>query len=221
MKATLASILAATLLWGCGGGGGNPGTCSGSPQYCAEFAEGPDLPAKELFAAGGTGDTVLTLPAGIQRLRIQGSPSLDSQNFNVSIDGVPLVNELVGTTMNPSPFDGTYLVTGTTVAITNSVGVHWGLSEVLPEAPVTGRTGTGDMVFDLASTVRRVRIQATYPGSSQNFIVRIAGTEVVNTLVGSAETPSTHETVVLLGAGGTVEVLGAHGVTWIIQEEQP
>ncbi|MCM2340451.1 hypothetical protein [Rhodoferax sp.] len=29
-------LLGTLLLTGCGGGGGDPGTCSGSPQWCAE-----------------------------------------------------------------------------------------------------------------------------------------------------------------------------------------
>jgi hypothetical protein len=219
MKAILASIFVATLLWGCGGGGGNPGTCSGSPQYCAENAE--DLtPVPPAFTTTGTGAGSFTLPSAVTRLRIEATHNGTAQSLTVRIGGALVVNELLGTAINPERFVGTYLVTGgATVEIIGSAGVNWFATEVPPQAPTNAQAGSGDTVFDLPTTVQRVRIQASYPGTTQNFIVRVAGQPVVNTLVGTAETPPSHDSIVDIGSGGTVEILGATGVTWSVQEQ--
>ena len=52
------------------------------------------------------------------------------------------------------------------------------------------KSGTGDTVFDLPASVTRIRIQATYSANiptTANFIVRIAGANVVNEVLGASQ----------------------------------
>lgn len=124
------------FLLGCGGGGGNPGECSGSPVYCAEFSStggasntgtaGGGSTQAGLYSKTGIGDAVFTIPANVTRIRIQGSYTGDVSNFVVSVAGSLLVNETIGTSRSPSFFEGTYLVAGgSAVEITKSNGVAW------------------------------------------------------------------------------------------------
>ena len=76
------------------------------------------------------------------------------------------------------------------------------------------KTGTGDTVFDLPSSVTRIQIQATYNGNSSNFIVHIAGNLIVNELLGSSYKSVNSDGTYLLIGGGTVEVTNSSGVLW-------
>lgn len=231
MKAPLAWLLAATLLSACGGGGGNPGTCSGSPQYCAEFA--PDSTTATpsattgvvgLFTKSGSGAAVFNLPADVTRLRVQATHAGAGQNFVVAVADQVLVNEVIGTAQIPPAFDGTYLVTGgAKVEVRNATGIAWTFTQVQQDPIVdTGgvfaRTGSGDTVFELPPRVRRVRIQGTYAGASQNFVVTIADRLVVNAIVGTAQNPPSVDGTFAIEAGGTVQIRGSSGVAWSLQE---
>ena len=135
------SFLITILLVGCGEGGGNPGTCSGSPIYCAENVTGAGGAATpvgtggptstNLFTKSGSGDAVFDIPARVSRIRIQASTNATSSNFFVDIAGRSVVITSLGTTRNPVAFDGTYVIAGGgTVAITGSNGVSWTFTEV-------------------------------------------------------------------------------------------
>jgi hypothetical protein len=141
MKAILASILVATLLWGCGGGGGDAGACSGSPEYCAQFAEegagqsgGTGAPVSLAFSKSGTGDAVFDLPLNVTRLRVQAKFNGAMQIFFVEIGGVPMIFTTVGSSQTPPTLDRTLVVRGgATVEISGSSGVEWVMTQVFPE----------------------------------------------------------------------------------------
>jgi hypothetical protein len=134
-------ILITIFLVGCGGGGGNPGTCSGSAIYCAENVAGAGGAATpgttggststDLFTKSGSGDAVFDIPARVTRIRIQGTSNATISTFFVDIAGKSVVIASLGTTQNPVAFDGTYVLAGGgTVAITGSNGVSWTFTEV-------------------------------------------------------------------------------------------
>lgn len=129
-------ILLTAFLTGCGGGGGNPGTCSGSAIYCEEnglsAGDRTNLGSVQagVFTKTGSGDSTFDIPSGVTRIRIQASTDT-SANFIVRIDGRLFVNEILGGTLNPQSFDGTYsLQGGGTTEIVNSSGVKWTFTEV-------------------------------------------------------------------------------------------
>jgi hypothetical protein len=129
-------VLLTMLLPGCGGGGGNPGTCHGSAEVCSASGDstGSGTTAgsiAQLFSSSGIGDRVLALPSNVTRVRIQASFSGTAQNFVVKANGNPLVNAVVGTSVNPSTFDATFSVQGgSTVEIAGSDGVSWSVEQV-------------------------------------------------------------------------------------------
>lgn len=84
-------------------------------------------------------------------------------------------------------------------------------------APLFTRSGTGDNVFDMPTSVTRVRITGRYTANSSNFIVRIAGRLIVNELLGTAwnqvDFAGTYVT-----SGGVVEITNSSGVAWTFTE---
>lgn len=93
--------------------------------------------------------------------------------------------------------------------------------DLAPIAAAFSRSGTGDQVFDVPTSVSRVRVQATYGGDCQNFAIKIQGRLVVNTVLGSCPVASgrsfdgTYTTT-----GGVGEVVSSTGVQWVISEVQ-
>ena len=218
------------------GRGGNPGTCSGSAIYCAESAAGAGGAATpgttggststELFTKSGSGDTVFDIPARVTRIRVQGTFTGATSNFIVKVAGSNIVNVIIGTSKNPAAFDGTYvLVGGGTVEITSSTGVSWTFTEVTANnspapAGLFTKSGSGDTVFDIPARVTRIRVQGTFTGATSNFIVKVAGSNIVNVIIGTSRDPVALDGTYALVGGGTVEITSSSGVLWTFTEVQ-
>lgn len=84
--------------------------------------------------------------------------------------------------------------------------------------PLFTRSGTGDTVFTIPSTVTQIHIHAEYRGSSQNFIVRIASRLVVNEIIGTFGGRSTTFDGTYLTSGGVTEITNSSGVSWTFTE---
>ena len=121
--------------------GGNPGTYSGNPQYCADAAgTGGGTPNPEagggsvvgLFTKSGTGDTVFDLPTRVTRIHIEGTFTGRSSSFIVRIGGnSTVVNDILGTAIQRTGFAGTYFIAGGgAVEITRSTGALWTFTEI-------------------------------------------------------------------------------------------
>jgi len=167
------------------------------------------------------------MPADVTRIRIQGSFAGNGSNFIVRISGTLRVNETIGTSLSPSAFDGTYLVTGgSTVEITSSSGVNWTFTQVIADtipANPTGLyviTGTGDTVFTIPANVTKIRIQGSFAGNGSNLIVRIGGTLRVNEIIGTSRSPSAFDGTYLVTGGSIVEITSSSGVAWTFTEVQ-
>jgi hypothetical protein len=84
--------------------------------------------------------------------------------------------------------------------------------------PLFTIAGSGDNVFDMPTTVARVKITGDYPGRTTNFIVKIGGRLVVNELLGSAWPNGAHFEGTYLTSGGVVEITNSSGVAWTFTE---
>lgn len=84
-------------------------------------------------------------------------------------------------------------------------------------APIFSRSGSGDTVFDMPTSVTRIRIQADYGAFSSNFIVHIGGNHIVNELLGTSW-GKTHFDGTYLTTGGVVEITNSSGVSWSFVE---
>jgi hypothetical protein len=88
----------------------------------------------------------------------------------------------------------------------------------LAPVPPFSASGSGDTVFEMPTTVKKIHIHGHYSGSSSNFIVHIAGDHVVNEIIGTCcgNVPDFDGTY--LTSGGTVEILFSSGVQWTFTE---
>ena len=77
--------------------------------------------------------------------------------------------------------------------------------------------GGGNTVFDMPTSISRVRIVGTYTGNSSNFIIYIGGRLVVNELVGRSWNQERYEGVHAT-TGGVVEIRNSSGVQWSFTE---
>jgi hypothetical protein len=114
-------------------------------------------------------------------------------------------------------YNGTLTVNGNQTGGTNTIPISG--TGVFPPRPNFSRSGVGDTVFDMPLDVARIRVVGTYNGSSQNFIMRIAGRLIVNEIIGTCcgNVPR-YEGTLLTGGGGTVEIRSSSGVSWVIDE---
>jgi len=93
-------------------------------------------------------------------------------------------------------------------------------------SPPWSRSGTGDMVFDMPTSVERVRIIGTYTGTGSNFIVWIGPATafspgsrlLVNELIGTVYGRTTYDGTLLTGGGGTTSITHSSGVVWSFTE---
>jgi hypothetical protein len=178
-----------------------------------------------LFSRTGTGDDVFTLPATVNIIRVSGTYSGESQNFVVYANGDLVVNEIIGTTRTPATHEGVYVVNpGATVEIKGSSGVEWKVVSESSQSTASGaafqKSGSGDTVFDLPARAATYRIQASYGGTSSNFVVHVGGQLVVNELLGTTWSASEFAGTYPLPASGRVEITRSSGVAWSFTEQR-
>lgn len=112
-------------------------------------------------------------------------------------------------------YSGTLTVVANHISGTNTILITGG--GTLTGVPVFFRQGVGDSVFDIPSHVTRVIITASYNGSSQNFILRVGGSLIVNELMGTA-----WQQTIFIGTyqitPGVVQITSSSGVAWTFHE---
>jgi hypothetical protein len=91
----------------------------------------------------------------------------------------------------------------------------------LAPTPIFTVSGIGDSVFDMPTSVARVRVQAAPTTSCQNFIVRIGGrSSIINVILGTCSVADarTLDSTYLTGGGGVVSITSSTGVQWTFTE---
>jgi len=91
----------------------------------------------------------------------------------------------------------------------------------LAPTPLWTASGLGDAVFDMPTTVARVRIQATPTTSCQNFVVRIGGrASTVNVILGTCSVADARslDSTYLTGGSGVVSITISTGIQWTFTE---
>lgn len=89
----------------------------------------------------------------------------------------------------------------------------------LPPRPLFTASGSGDTVFDMPTTVARVKITGDYSRFVQNFVVKIGGRLVVNEILGTSSIAvGTHFEGTYTTTGGTTEITNSTGVSWTFTE---
>jgi hypothetical protein len=82
------------------------------------------------------------------------------------------------------------------------------------------KSGSGDTVFDIPARVTRIHVEGTFAGASSNFIVKVAGSNIVNEIIGTSRNPVAFAGDYVLAGGGTVEITSSSGVSWTFTEIQ-
>lgn len=153
-------------------------------------------------------------PVNGATMRVDAGPNANRTTTTDAAGRYTLANlSQSGFTLNVSATN--FLSQGVGVDLTGNRTVDVALTPT----PLFTRAGSGANVFDMPTTVSRIRIQATYGGSCENFIVHIAGKGVVNEILGTCSVASgrTFDGTFVTG-GGVVEVLFSSGVGWTFTE---
>jgi hypothetical protein len=96
--------------------------------------------------------------------------------------------------------------------------------QILMDPPLFIQSGVGDNVFALPAFVSKVRVDATYPGSCQNFVVKgtVSGL-LINIIIGTcsiADTRSPFSGTYLVKGGETLQTTISTGVSWTVTEQR-
>lgn len=199
-------ILAALLLSACGGS--NPTAPSTAPPAPAPTASTFTLSGTVTSTAGGaiSGATV-RISDGANA----GRATTTASNGSYSLTGLATSGFSVGASAT------NYNPLGKSVTLTSSQTVDFALTPT----PLWTASGIGDSVFDMPTSVARVRIQATPTTSCQNFVVRIGGrSSIVNVILGTCSVADarTLDSTYLTGGGGVVSITISTGVQWTFTE---
>jgi hypothetical protein len=85
--------------------------------------------------------------------------------------------------------------------------------------PLFTVAGSGDNVFDMPTTVARVKITGDYGNFVSNFVVKIGGRLVVNEILGTSSIAvGPHFEGIYATTGGVVEITNSSGVSWTFTE---
>jgi hypothetical protein len=115
-------------------------------------------------------------------------------------------------------YNGTITVNGNQTSGTNTITVAAG---AINTAPPWTHSGTGDTVFDMPTSVARVRIQGQTANRCENFAVKVRARLIVNVILGTCSVADslTHDgTYLLTPGGGVVEITISSGVNWTFTE---
>ena len=113
-----------------------------------------------------------------------------------------------------------YTVIADNVTVTGGTGPGKGFVKrtiLPPPGPLFIMSGIGNSVFDLATTVARVRIVGTFPGATSKFVVKIGILTVVDETIGTSHVPPTSDGI-YVSSGGVVQITNSSGVVWSFTE---
>jgi hypothetical protein len=130
-------------------------------------------------------------------------------SVTVTVRFTPTIAQVYSTTLN---------VTGDQTSGNAGINIIGG---GINNTPLFTRSGVGDTVFDMPTTVARVRVQAAPTTSCQNFIVRIDGRpSIINVILGTCSVADarTLDSIYLTGGGGVVQITSSTGVQWTFTE---
>lgn len=200
LRASLPVICALTL------------ACSGSSPTAPNSTPPPAPPTPTTFTLSGTVTSTSGAPIAGATVRIGDGPN-QGRSTTTSSTGTYSLATLTASGFTASASATNFVSLGKGVNLTSSQTVDFQLAPT----PLFTRSGEGNTVFDMPTTVARIRIVGTYAGSGSNFIVRIGGRLVVNEIIGT-RWPSTVSDGTYLTSGGTVEITNSAGVQWTFTE---
>ncbi len=210
-------LVAASI--GCGKGG--------SPAAPSQ----PDTPTRVLVVSGDLafGDVEIgSSVARTMRVGNSGNSPMTVTNLTVTNGDAIAASWLTGVIAPGATQDVTLRFSPTSTAVVNgTIRVNAdhtaGANQItfsgrgVRTGPLWERGGGGNTVFDMPTSISRVRIVGIYRSNSSNFIVRVGGRLVVNELLGRAWGMERYEGIHQV-TGGVVEITNSSGVEWSFVE---
>ena len=204
----------------CGKGGGSPTTPSE-----------PALPIRVIVVSGDLSFGDVELGASAERtMRIanSGDSAMTVTSLSVTNGDALTASWLTGVIAPGAAQDVVVRFTPTTTAtVSGSIRVNAdhtaGNNQIgftgrgVRSGPLWERAGVGNTVFDMPTSISRVRIVGVYRSNSSNFIVRVGGRLVVNELLGRSWGQERYEGVHQV-TGGVTEITNSSGVEWSVTE---
>jgi hypothetical protein len=95
------------------------------------------------------------------------------------------------------------------------------LSVALLPSQVFSQSGVGDNVFTIPAYVTRVRVDATYGGTCQNFIVNANSRLLINIIIGTcsvADTKSPFSGTYAVSGATQIAITSSTGIAWTFTE---
>lgn len=227
---TCLAVLCAMLVSACGGSNSSPTTPTPTPTPAAptrivnitgDLAFGNvnlGESATRVYTITNSGTAVLTFTA-LNAVGGTGTAGFAAQQTSGTIAPGTSQSATLRFTPTVAQFYSNVLTvvgdqtSGNAAINVSGVGVN--------NTPIFTRSGTGDSVFDMPTTVARVRIQAVPTTSCQNFIVRIGGrASIVNIILGTCSVADARslDSTYLTGGGGTVSITSSTGIQWTFTE---
>lgn len=196
----------------------------------------PSAPSTSSTTAAPATPAPAAAPATATTFALSGTISftgLGTGLANASVTILDGVNAGKATQTNEA---GAYTLTGLTsggfnVSITASgftsttrpvnLTTNQTLSVSLLPSSLWVNSGVGDNVFSIPAYVTKVRIDGSYQGSCQNFIVKAGTSLLVNVIIGTCSVADTHSPfsgTYVVTAGSQVQITSSTGIAWTFTE---
>jgi hypothetical protein len=109
------------------------------------------------------------------------------------------------------------------VSVTRGVNLasNTTLSVSLLPSQLFTQSGVGDNVFTIPGYVTRVRVDGSFQGSCQNFIVNANNRLLINVIIGTcsvADTKSPFTGTYAISGATSVAITGSTGIAWTFTE---
>jgi len=226
MAGRLACVIAAGFfVTGCGSSGGSTTAPSPTPTTTRVIQLGGNLSFGPV-TLGTTATGLLTITnAGNSALTVSGVSSPCAGFYRASFTtGAIAAGQTQQSTLQFTPTavqdcSGNISVTSDATSGTSTISVR--ASGTLDGVPLFSQAGIGDNVFTLPSYVTKIRIDATYPGSCQNFAVNAGSSLLVNIIIGTcsvADTRSPFTGTYVVTGGAQIRITISTGVSWRVTE---
>jgi hypothetical protein len=176
----------------------------------------PTPPAPVTFTLTGTVTSTTGLAINGATVRIADSANA-GRSTTTAGGGTYSLASLTASGFTVNVTAPNYIGTSDGVTLTSNQTVNFRLAPT----PLFTAAGIGDTVFDMPTSVARVRITATPTTSCQNFVVRIGGrTSIINVILGTCSVADARslDSTYLTGGGGVVEIRISTGVRWTFTE---
>jgi hypothetical protein len=191
--------------------------CGSSPTTPTPTPTPPAAPTVSTVAVTATGCTNGSTCAVASTLQLSAVATLS----NGTTQSVTTQAQWTSTNPSVAEVSASGVVTARNTGSADVTAVYQGKTGgvTISVPPPFSQSGSGDNVFTIPSTVTRIRIDATYTGSCQNFIVRISTqpTSLVNVIIGTcsvADTRSPFTGTYAINNGGTVTITNSTGINW-------